>query len=125
MPEQEGLLFVGVKEPVELRRTLLESTKEVIECLQKFEKFKSLRGEKLRQIEQLKNDVKEINKLVAKLKSELPKVSLKLEEEKPKADKKVKGIKKEIKVKKKKELDELEKLESELDLIEEKLGGMK
>ena len=135
MQEKEELFFIGLKDPVELRRTLLESAKDVIEGLQRYEKFKSIRKEKIRQVENLRSTVREINKLVAKLKSELPQTSLKPEElkEKPKEEKKAKKAKKEAKEAPKKEpkkeprkeLTELEKLESELDAIESKLGSIK
>ena len=36
MAKEEELLFVGVKEPLELRRTILEASKDVIESLQRY-----------------------------------------------------------------------------------------
>ena len=135
MQEKEELFFIGLKDPVELRRTLLESAKDVIEGLQRYEKFKSIRKEKIKQVENLRSNIREINKFVAKLKSELPQTSLKPEElkEKPKEEKKANKAKKEAKEAPKKEpkkeprkeLTELEKLESELDIIESRLGAIK
>lgn len=127
MPEEKELFFVGVKNPVELRRTVLEGSKDIIENLQKYEKFKAVREEKAKQIEKLRAIIKEIYKFVAKLKAELPTTSLRAEEieEKPKKIIKGRKVKREIKIEPKKELTELEKLESELDVIENKLGSMK
>ena len=129
MQEEKELFFVGVKNPIELRRTMLESSKEIIEDLQKYERLKTLRAEKAKQIEALRTIIKEINRLVVKLRAELPTTSLRIEEiktpQKLKNPKKDIKEKKEIKAEPKKELTELEKLESELDAIEQKLSGIK
>lgn len=129
MQEEKELFFVGVRNPIELRRTMLESSKEIIEDLQKYERLKALRAEKAKQIEKLRTIVKEINRLVAKLKAELPTTSLRIEEMPQKLKKpemvKPKKTAKEIKAEPKKELTELEKLESELDAIEQRLSGIK
>ena len=38
--------FVNLKDPIDLRREILESSKSVIEGLQRFEQFKRIREEK-------------------------------------------------------------------------------
>ncbi len=137
--KETDVFFVGIKDPIEIRRSILESLKGTVEDLQRFERFKAVREEKANTAAALKGQVKEIQKLINKLKSELPKGDLRIklglehaavEEEKAKKeaakkDKKKKKakkvVKKEVKVKPK-ELSELEKLESELSNIESALG---
>ena len=122
--EKKGIYFVGLEEPDELRRYLLESARDAVDILKKFERFKSVRSEKIREIEKLKSDMREISKLVAKLRSELPKTKLRV---KLRAHEKVvekKTVKKEEKITKKKEMTELDKLESELSAIEGKLKSL-
>lgn len=136
--EKKDVLYVGVQSPIEMRRTILESTRDVVEIMQKYEKFRAVREEKIATVKQLKEEVKEITKLVNKLKSELPKVDVRvrLHKEQEAAEKEAKAAKKEKKAVKKapekqkkaaappkvKELSDLEKLEAELSSIEQKLG---
>lgn len=143
--EKEGkkeILYVGLQEPIMLRRTVLESTKDVVEVLQRFEKFRAVREEKIATVDLLREQIKEITKLVGKLKSDLPKVDVRIrlhkEQEiveggKKKAKEAGKPKKKAVKKAKKeeapkvktKELSDLEKLEAELTSIEQKLGKVK
>jgi multidrug efflux pump subunit AcrA (membrane-fusion protein) len=128
--KEESVFYVGIKDPIEIRRSLLESAKEMLQYLQRAEKFKEVRREKEVQISKLKETVQEIQSLVRKLKSELPKAGLRAvpphEEHKKKAvKKKTKAVKEEkaapVKVEKPKEMTELEKLEAELGEIEGRL----
>jgi hypothetical protein len=136
--KKQDVLYVGLPSPIELRRTILETTKDAVEMLQKYEKFRAVREEKIVIINQLQEQIKEITKLVNKLKLEMPKVDIRIklhqEEEmvekeikaskeaaKPKKKEAKKAVKKEA-VKKTRELSELEKLEAELSHIEQKLG---
>lgn len=113
--EQE-LFFVRVSNPSNLRRNILESSKEIIESLKRYENLKLIRKEKSENISKLKGDVKEIISLISKLKSKLPKVDIKEEKEAIVPNKK--DFKKEAKT------TELEKLESELRNIEGKLDAI-
>ncbi len=127
--ESKDIFFVEVREPDEVRRNILESLKEIVESLQRFEKFKEIRKEKSGNVDKLKKDVKEINKIILNLKSALPESKLRaMEVSKPVAEKK--GKKKKHKKKHKeaeerKPASELEKLESELSAIESKLGSLR
>ncbi|MBW2992124.1 hypothetical protein KY345_02810, partial [Candidatus Woesearchaeota archaeon] len=76
--EKPDVLYVGVQNPIEIRRTILEATKDVVEILQKYERFRAVREEKIKTVNSLREQVKEITKLVAKLKSELPKVDVRV-----------------------------------------------
>jgi len=121
MTNDEEILFVGIKDPSEVRKAILESSRGIIVSLERYEKFKSTRTKRIAEITRLKGTLKEINKLILRLKSELPKIKL------PEPKKKVKLVKKpkaEPRLAPKKEFTELEKLESELDEINKKLTGI-
>jgi len=129
---EDEVFFVGIRDPVEVRKTLLENTRDVVQILQRFERFKQVREEKAQEVLILKNDIKELNRLVNKLKSSLPKtkIRIKLQQEeaaakkqKPVEEKKKVEKKQEVPVKKK-ELSDLEKLERELGDIEGRLSKL-
>lgn len=133
LEKKEEVFFVGVKDPIGMRRAVLESSKDVVQSLQRFEKFTAARKKKRESIEQLKSIVQEAVGLVNKLKRNMPSGGLRMKPvEKPKpvpaAPKKLK--KPETKqqpqkpLHKSKEMGELEKLETELSDIESKLGSL-
>ncbi|MBN1156475.1 hypothetical protein JXA85_02580 [Candidatus Woesearchaeota archaeon] len=70
----EADFFVELKDPVELRRAVLEASKKSIRFLQNYESIKKNRTEKSEEIERLKATIKEISLLFTRLKAELPKV---------------------------------------------------
>jgi hypothetical protein len=133
--KKEEVFFVGIKDPIGLRRSVLEASKDVVQSLQRFEKFTVARRKKRESVEQLKETVKETVRLIAKLRKNLPKGGLRMApvhkpkpvpKPKPVKHKKahkaaVPSIKKQLKPK---DLGELEKLESELGDIESKLGSL-
>lgn len=121
--KEESPLFVGVMNGGELRRSMLECSKDILESLKEHEKFKNIKGEKVKLISQLKNDVKGIAKLINSLKNSLPNVrdaGIKRPETKKATAEK---LKKES-IEKPREKTELEKLEDELRDIENKLGSL-
>jgi hypothetical protein len=142
--KKEGdIFFVGIKDPIEIRRSILESLKGTVEDLQRFERFKAVREEKVNAVRVLKTQVRELHRMINKLRTEVPKSDLRvklggehvaMEAEKAKMTKKEKkkaAAKKVVEVTeekqpevklKPKELSELEKLEAELSSIESKLG---
>lgn len=148
--KKNEVFYVGIKDPIELRRSLLESSKEIVQLLQDFEKFKELRDQKALLKEQIKKEVAESDAMMRKLKTILPKIELRIkldrEHVEPKVDTdgeeiktvKVKKGKKLVSVKvnkpKKEEkavekhskstINELDKLEAELKKIEAKLGTL-
>ena len=145
MPKKKAkdeIFFVGLKDRIEIRRSLLESAKEAIQYMQRFERFKKVRDEKEDEVKKLKEIVHEIHSLVRKVKARLPKTKLraklhKHEEEINKIDiinieqssKKGKEATKqepniEEPVKKTKAKSEIEKLESELSEIEGRLTNL-
>lgn len=134
MKEQNNeLFFVQIKEPNEIRRNILETLKGIVEVLQRFEKFKHIRHEKLEKIQKLRGLVKDANKMLGSLKLKLPQTNLRVtvvreapshaEKVHHKKKKKGKSAKSEEKAPRK-ELTEVEKLESELSAIESKLKSL-
>lgn len=109
--------FVQLRDPLDIRRSILGSSKQIIHVLQRYERIKELRIKKLETIEDLKRINKEINLSIAKLKKALPA-----------ADYRVKIGKEEKRMKsagrKAFSGDELRGLESELRMIEEKIGKL-
>ncbi len=120
--EKEEVFYVGVKEPIDLRKNLLECSKIVVKSLQKYEKFKDIRKKKIENIINLKGIIKEIKKLNNNLISKLPETKIKAEKKEkttiPKGKKEVEGEISKTEIKK---TNELEKLEAELSSIESKL----
>jgi len=117
--KKEESYFVGVSDPIEVRRNILESSKNMIHVLQKYERFKTLREKKIENITRLNQTIKEINTLISKLKAELPKPPKRKKAFKEEKEEEVKG--KPTERKPTKEKSELEKLEEELNKVEEKL----
>ena len=136
MKEQSSeLFFVQVKEPGEVRKNILETLREIVEVLKRFEKFKHIRHGKLENINKLRGQLKEANKMLGNLKSKLPQTSLRatVVKEAPRHSTKPhhkKGNKSKIIVEEKaekmpkKELTETDKLEAQLSAIEEKLKNL-
>lgn len=136
--KKEDVYYVGVTEPVEIRRNVLEAAKEILESMHRFEKFKAVRIEKGKTVKVLRDQIDDITKMIAKLKSSLPKsegrikvgqVAQKVEKKAAKKSALKKEDKKEVKVEEEQKLKlterettELEKLEAELADIEGKLS---
>lgn len=74
---KENLFHVGIPEQERVRKSLLETTRATISCLQRFEKFKIVREEKQNSIDEFSHAVKEIYSLDSKLDRILPKVGTK------------------------------------------------
>ena len=121
--KEENPLFVGVTNGEELRRSMLECSKGILESLKRYEQFKNIREEKGKLVTQLKSDIKGVSRLINSLKTQLPKI-------KDAGIKKEKTKKAEVEVPQKAGIEkpraqtEIEKLESELNDIESKLDGL-
>lgn len=119
MADKKEELYVGVHDKVDLRRSILESSKGAIYLLQKHEQFKELRKRREEETEKLKKTHKELQQLVTKLKQVLPKHKF------PKAKKTEKSPEKpekEAPAKISHPKGELHKLDSALDEIESRLN---
>ena len=111
---EDSQYFVQIKDPTDMRRSILGSSRQIIEILQRYEKIKALRIKKLEAISRLREQNKEINLIIAKMKKSFPKSGLRVK------------IKEQTIPNRKGETsgDDLLKLESELKMIEEKLSGL-
>ncbi len=127
--------FIGISDPAELRKHILEPTREVIQFLQSYEDFQRTKEEKTQTIIQLKEDLKAIKTQINKLRRFLPKSKLKIERPPEKIKEEIKKEKKLLPKKpapKEEPLppkptgppSELETLEKELGAIEKKLGTL-
>ena len=136
--QKHHVYYAGISEPIDVRRSILEASKQVVQNLQEFDKFCGARREKKQAIAELKSVINEIGRLLNMFKSHLPQVNLHAQEKntnhaakpvKEKSEKAAKQAKQQktskesIKLKPK-ELSELEKLEKELGEIENKLSGI-
>ena len=124
------LFFVHVREPNEVRKHILQSLKEILQVLHRFEKLRQIRHEKSLSVQKLRVLLKDANKMLGSLKLKFPQTDLKpmMAEDAAKHPKKKAADKKKSKpVQEKpakesiKELTELEKLEAQLDAVEGKL----
>ena len=115
----EESYFVSIRNPVELRRQLLESAKKSIYCLQVYYRIKLVRERKLKEMQRLRQLVQELQYLNVALTEKLPKhvdVSAhikKSEKPSPKIH--------HTKSKPVQEKSDLDKLEEHLKKIEERL----
>ena len=128
------LFFVEVRGPNEARKNILESLRSILEVLQRFEKFKHIRQEKLEHIQKLRIFLRDANKTLGKLKTIMPQTNLKASSIKETQKEPKKSHAKKTKTGKssedrrdalpKREPSDLDKLESELSAIEGKLRNL-
>ena len=118
-------LYVGIADPVDVRRQILEASKDIIQMMQQFERYREVRRERKEAILTLRSDLHEVRGAITRLKKVLPKVKHKKEKPKP-----VKVVPEPVmieqpkpapKPKKRVAKTEVDKLELELDEIERKL----
>ena len=122
-PKEEPV-YIGLYTPTDVRRSLLESIKASIQILQSNEEFKKTKIQKQELEQEFKENMKEITKLVTRIKSSWPKVKLSTLPKKPKYEIPTEIIEQEIEIKEEEPVQEIleeEKLEHELKEIEEKL----
>ena len=118
MAETKGF-YVGVKEPVSLRRKLLESSKGIIQYLKDYENLKLIREEKHKEIVEFKNKIDEMTALLSELKEHLPKKELQGNTYTKEGTEK-NSKRKKVKI----ENSEIERLETDLAEIESRLSSM-
>jgi uncharacterized coiled-coil protein SlyX len=71
-PKNPDVFFVGINNTADLKRSIIESTRDSLLFLQKYEAFLELRKQKNQTIDELKKLVKEITSMVNNLKKQLP-----------------------------------------------------
>jgi len=128
--------FVHVKNSVDFRKVLLESSREIIHQMQDYQVLMDIRKRRLATEQTFKEELREIMLLVNKLERVLPKHSLnKLKDVLPgvieEENKRIKPIKKKKATKKKqknkkdqlrsKQLSQVQRLEKALESVENKL----
>ncbi len=123
--ESKEIYYVNISNSYKLRKRILETSKNVIESLHKFERFKKIRSEKIKSIESLIILFREINELGAQIRLDLPKIKLPAKKKILKQENK----KKEVSIQKKEfeheSETELEKLEGAIAQIESRLNQIK
>jgi len=112
---EDELFFVGIPDPIELRKELLTSSKNIIDSLRRHEKYQNIKDQKLQTIMDLKRVFDELLILNKKLRGKLPKIPFKT----PKAPKETTPSKPA-----KGAISKLDILESELSRVEERLKGL-
>jgi len=115
--EQEEVFYVGLRNPKDVRRYVLESTRDLVLLLRSFESLKHIRMQKVELQQNVQKEIAAIKKLVLQLKRNLPQTRLREEVEKPKKKEKQATSH----VLKKHYASDVERLEAELTAIEEKL----
>lgn len=135
-PMQEEY-YVGVSDPVELRRVLLETSKGVLQAMHRYEKYKMYREETISLIKSLSKHLSELSNLMTTLKSILPKNTVRIRKAREQLlarkdgqdlsvqklkQRKADTTKATIVSSSKKELTDIERLEMELSEIESKLS---
>ena len=117
---EDELFYVGLRDPVELRKELLLSSKNLIDSLRKYEAYKDIKIEKLRHVLQLKHVFDELLVLNKKLRGKLPRMPVKVPPttREPHMERQVRG--KPVRIEKTK----MEELEAELEKIEGRLGSL-
>jgi valyl-tRNA synthetase len=71
--KSNDVYYVCIDDSHEVRRAILKASKEIIIVLQRFEMFKRLREAKLKLMEELSKEFKEIHEITSKMKIDLPK----------------------------------------------------
>jgi hypothetical protein len=113
---EESQYFVQIKDPLDIRKGILSSSRQIIQILQRYERIKALRVKKLEKISHLRSKNKEINLLVVKLKKAFPAAEMRV-----RVGKEQQSMKK---GKKAYSGDDLAKLEEELRMVEAKIGKL-
>ncbi len=125
---KSDFFYIGIENPGNVRKGILEASKELIQILQRYEKLKAIRAEKYAQTARLKAIYDDVIAMLSDVKAELPAMDVKVLPKHPEK-KYSKGIliaspaiqdKPVIK----KSMTGIEKLEQELNEIEEKLKAI-
>lgn len=123
-------IYIGLENPTEVRKGLLEASKEMIKILQTNETLREKREQKNQLKAELQETIKDIAHLMAQLRTELPRVKLSsLPKQtaipKPALQKETKQTEPAPKPRPKPiHLTEAQRLEKELKEIEAKLNGL-
>jgi hypothetical protein len=120
--------FVSLKRPLEVRRQILECSKKSIYSMQSYYRLAIIRQKKLKELEQLKNSVKELMYLSKRFNDKLPKYVPKVPAAVKKDIARPADVHKDVVLtpkKPSKEKTDIEKLEDSLKSIEDRLKSLK
>jgi len=117
---EDELFFVGIRDPIEMRKELLTSSKNLIDSLKRYEAYRSVKEEKQQHILELKHVFDELLVLNRKLRGKLPRTPLKA----PTVEREERQRAKTVKITTKPAQSKVDVLEEELARIEERLGGL-
>lgn len=106
--------FVGVYDPIDVRRNLLEGSKEVVKSLQSYDKLEQIRNKKLAYFKEMRIVMSELDLLVGNLKTKLPKSNLRKAVDRPHPESSTTSF-----------VGELAKLEEQLKTVEKELSTFK
>jgi len=121
----KDVFFVCIKESNETRRAILKASKEVIIVLQRYEMFRRLREAKLKLMEDLSRQFREIHEITTKMNIELPTAKFETSEGMDAVKQtRGKGVMVKDMLSVKKEDTELTRLEASITDIEKKLQDM-
>ena len=121
---ENELFYVGIRDPIEIRKELLTSSKNLIDSLRRYESYKDLKEQKLRFTIELKRTFDELLVLNKKFRNHLPKVPVRTPEvtREEKTMKTAKTTRTAMPVKTQK--SKIDVLEDELAKIEQRLGSL-
>ena len=117
----EEVFYVGLSNPQEMRRNVLESMKDTILVLKTYDHLSKKRAEKVEKIIALKQVLGDIDALLSKVRRRLPKTRLRTNTAEVGEASQSKGRATSTS---RSALDEVGKLEAELAAIEDKLGKL-
>jgi hypothetical protein len=76
MPAKEKGFYVGISNPIDVRRNLLETSKDIIQILKRYESLHRIKEEKRAEMNKFRSTVSEITQLMLRLKTSLPPVRI-------------------------------------------------
>jgi len=125
MKKQEpDLLFVELKEPGAMRRDVLMATKDVLDCLKRYEEFKMLKAEKQVALDKLNRIVDDLQSLNRRLRNKMPRTPVTVKESAWEREGMVEKIKTGSLPSAARPKSKLDVLQEELSKIEERLGAL-
>ena len=117
--------FVGIYDPVDVRRNLLESSREIVSSLQSYDKLHAIRLQKLKLYQDMKKAKEELDMLISRLTVSLPKSYLRKAQEHSSLQPRQVYNTTEARTRESRFISELDMLEEQLRAIERQLSGHK
>jgi hypothetical protein len=130
LPPEHEKYFVYLKNPLEYRRHLLESSRKILFCLKSYQKLLLIRQKKLDEMQKLRTSIKELTYMNKKFNEKLPKYNTTFLENMQSEDKNQAPVPRVVNPRKPiveapREKTEIDKLEESLAKIEAKIKGLK